>query len=305
MFSRFYLDPVHDENRAVLLVGGGRTGTTWVAEVLNHRHPYRLIFEPFHTRIRKYLRSDARFDLFLDPDAEFPSEQAVARRVFQGRIRAPQVDAHNRRFWATRRLIKDVSCSFSLPWMRRAFPELSIVLLVRHPLATARSRMQAGWKDWLDQTLAQEELRELLPSEFQAPGYDAGFPLLRHLTQCCIELYIPLSLLGPGQLHVCSYEQCVMNPAVAFSELFDYLGQPYSPAVLEATKGWSLTTNKARAVGPRVEAELVDPSLGEAPASALEILRLFKIDRLYRDDGSPRAWGDAALRVFQAVDSVG
>ena len=39
-----------DWRRTVLLAGTGRSGTTWVEKVINHRNRFRVMFEPFHQK---------------------------------------------------------------------------------------------------------------------------------------------------------------------------------------------------------------------------------------------------------------
>jgi hypothetical protein len=72
-----------DHRGSVFLAGTGRSGTTWLSDVVNHRGGYRYVFEPFHPgkveafahfRPRQYLRPDDRREEFLGP----------ARRVLTG-----------------------------------------------------------------------------------------------------------------------------------------------------------------------------------------------------------------------------
>ena len=64
---RLVIDRDRDYRSSVLLAGTGRSGTTWVSEIINHRNEYRYVFEPFnHQKLRiaqpfgpkRYLRPD-------------------------------------------------------------------------------------------------------------------------------------------------------------------------------------------------------------------------------------------------------
>ena len=39
-----------DHRSSVFLAGSGRSGTTWLSEIINHRRGYRYVFEPFNPR---------------------------------------------------------------------------------------------------------------------------------------------------------------------------------------------------------------------------------------------------------------
>src|SRR5918993_801944 len=77
-----------DHRRSVFLAGSGRSGTTWLSEIINHRRGYRYVFEPFnprvvgpfgHFRTKQYLRPDDQREEFLEP----------ARLALTGRLRHP------------------------------------------------------------------------------------------------------------------------------------------------------------------------------------------------------------------------
>ena len=155
-----------DHTSSVFLAGTGRSGTTWLSDVVNHRRAYRYVFEPFypakvevfaHFRPRQYLRPDDRREEFLGP----------ARKVLTGGLRDPWTDRFHRRFVARRRLIKDIRANLLLGWIKANFPGLPIILLLRHPCAVVASRLALGWKDNLFETMEQGDLVEdfLLPVE--------------------------------------------------------------------------------------------------------------------------------------------
>src|SRR5580704_5098197 len=135
----YFIDHDPDHRRATLVSGMGRSGTTWLAELLNYRNDQRLLFEPFdHQRValavnftdHQYLRAD---------DAD-PRYLAPARAIVTGLLRDPFVDQHNRRLVCGRRIIKEVRANLILKWLHTQFPGMPIVLIVRHPFAVAVSR---------------------------------------------------------------------------------------------------------------------------------------------------------------------
>ncbi|HEU4848388.1 MAG TPA: hypothetical protein VFT03_09325 [Rubrobacteraceae bacterium] len=148
-----------DHRSSVFLAGSGRSGTTWVSGLINHRNAYRFVFEPFRQDKvgicenfgrKQYLRSGDRREEYLGP----------ARTILTGGLRSLWTDRFNEKLVARRRLIKDIRANLLLGWMRANFPGMPIVLLLRHPCAVVASQLALGWRDVLSETMEQEELVE-------------------------------------------------------------------------------------------------------------------------------------------------
>src|SRR5262249_34530295 len=134
-----------DYRQTVMLAGVGRSGTTWVEQVINHGNDYREMFEPFHFektpdcahfKVHQYLRTDCRDPRYLSP----------ATRIVTGRIHSPWIDRFNHRHWARQRLIKDIRVNLLLKWLHARFPGMPLLLMLRHPCAVASSCLQLKWK---------------------------------------------------------------------------------------------------------------------------------------------------------------
>ena len=104
--TRAFID-YGSHRKAVLLAGSGRSGTTWIAQLISSRGGWRLMFEPFHSRqidllsdwnYRQYLRPGDRDDRFVEP----------AARILTGKLRHPWVDRFNPSLLARRRLVKEI-----------------------------------------------------------------------------------------------------------------------------------------------------------------------------------------------------
>src|SRR5262245_59584051 len=102
-----------DYRHSVVLAGVGRSGTTWLAQMINHGNDYREMFEPFHPektlacahfKRQQYLREDCVDPRYLDP----------ATRIVTGRIHSPWIDRFNHRHWARQRIIKDIRVNLLL-----------------------------------------------------------------------------------------------------------------------------------------------------------------------------------------------
>lgn len=291
-----HLDLGGDHRDAVFVAGSGRSGTSWISEIISGRGGYRYVFEPFHPGkvavarpfgYRRYLRPDDRRPALLDP----------ARRVLSGEMRGLWTDRFNRRFVAHRRLIKDIRANLFAGWLADNFPGMPVVLVLRHPGAVAHSRVRLGWHSRLEEFLAQPELVE----DFLAPVAEemraASTEFERHVFACCIESRVPLTHLGDGLAHPVLYERLCERPEEELRGLYGYLG-------LEE-KGAAASLHRPSALSRSVSAHLSggSPVSGwreEVDAGQLrrtgEILALFGLDRVY--DGPPVPDADAAWRLL-------
>ena len=277
---------------SVFLAGSGRSGTTWLSEIINHGGGYRYVFEPFnpgkvgafgHFNSKQYLRPGDRREEFLEP----------ARLALTGALRDPWTDRFNTRILARRRLIKDIRANLLLAWMRANFPGMPIVLLLRHPCAVVASRLDLGWRDNLDETMEQEELVEdfLLPMKDEIGAADDDFE--RHLFLWCIDNYVPLKQFGREGIHLTFYENLLVHPEEELQSLFDFLGEDLD----------DIDFDKLRRPSPLSRKDAPFPSVDGWRARvgsnrlrrAGEILNLFGLDRVYGEGSMPDPSGARAL----------
>jgi hypothetical protein len=289
----FYVDLGKGDHRSsVFLAGSGRSGTTWLSQIINYRRQYRYVFEPFnprevgpfgHFRTKQYLRPEDGREEFLQP----------VRLALTGGLRDPWADRFNRRIVARRRLIKDIRANLLLGWMRANFPGMPIILLLRHPCAVVTSRLALGWRDNLSETMEQRELVEdfLLPMEPEIRAARGDFE--RHLFLWCIDNYVPLKQLGPEKVHLIFYENLLAGPDVELQSLFASLGEDFDVRVYARMRRPSPLSRKD-APGPSLEGWRARVSSHQLER-AVEILRLFGLDRLYGEGSMPEPSGAYAL----------
>lgn len=289
VLGRVFVDRGADYRDSVFLAGTGRGGTTWVSEVINHEGEYRHIFEPFHPakvglvkdfRQKQYLRPEDRREKFLEP----------ARRILSGRIRNGWTDRFHKRFVYDKRLVKDVRANLLLKWLHANFPEVPIVLLLRHPCAVAASRARLGWKGSLIETyLSQRELVEdfLGPFEQEIRAIKTDFE--RYIFNWCVENYVPLRQFREGEIHLVFYEHFCETPHDEVGRLFSFLGKEFDEAVFESLKRPSPLARRESAVtlGERSVSSWRKHISEEQVERAIEILGIFGLDGIYSGDLMP------------------
>ncbi len=279
-----------DHTKTVFLAGSGRSGTTWLSGLVNHDSRYRQVFEPFHPGkvgdfrgfgSKQYLRPGDRREEFLEP----------ARKAVTGQLRTGWTDRGGA-LVARRRLVKDIRANLLLGWLAENFPGMPIVLLMRHPCAVVSSRLALGWRDNLDETIAQRDLVEdhLMPVEGRIRA--ARDPFERHLFLWCIDNHVPLRQFQPGAVHLCFYENLVRDPEPELRRLFAFVGRDFDGAVLGKLARPSPTSR--REDRPSLEGWRSRMG-GERMARTEEILGLFGLDGIYGPETMPDPAGALAL----------
>ena len=279
-----------DHTKTVFLAGSGRSGTTWLSDLINHDSGYRQVFEPFHPGkvedfrgfgSKQYLRPGDRREEFLEP----------ARKAVTGQLRNHWTDRGGA-LVVRHRLVKDIRANLLLGWLAENFPGMPIVLLMRHPCAVVSSRLALGWLDNLDETMGQSDLVEdhLLP--MQAEILAARDRFERHLFLWCIDNHVPLGQFPPGAIHLCFYEDLVRNPEPELRRLFAFIGREFDEAVLGKLGRPSSTSRREES--PSLDGWRSRVGGGRLERTA-EILSLFGLDGVYGPETMPDPMGARAL----------
>jgi hypothetical protein len=202
---------------AFWLIGDGRSGTTWVADLVSHQMRYRQLFEPFHPQMVSHA-SFLRPHQYMRPDATDERLQDLAADVFSGRFAHRHVDSVNRAFAYRGLVVKDIFANLFAYWASLRFPAVKVILLIRNPFAIAVSKSRRKNWYWLTEPLdlfAQHDLRD----DFIGPFEDTiretsatGNYLLNQVLIWAITNYVPLRQFGPDRLHVTFYEDVYANP---------------------------------------------------------------------------------------------
>jgi len=292
-----HLDLNANYENSVLIAGSGRGGTTWLAEIINYKHRYRFIFEPFFYE-RVGICGNFAWRQYLRPETHDPKYLIPASLVFSGKVRSDWTDAYNRRFLCSQRLVKDVRCNLMLKWISAHFPAMPIVLLLRHPCAVAASRLQQGWDDGYRDLFNQSQLVQDYLEPFSTAMHAAKSPFERHIFLWCIENYVPLKQLCRGDALVMFYEDLCVRPETELDRLSCYLGVTFGEGVRQALTRPSSQTRKASSInrkGADVASSWQDQVSRDMTTHALQILQLFGLGSVYSEGPMPLVEADNLL----------
>jgi len=251
-----------DYKNSVLLSSGGRTGSTWVAETLTKGSRYRYLYEPFslyRVLVTPYYQAllpgkddgvavydplhywqdrppiDNRLQ-YIRPNTSDVDLFSRAESVLTGRFHHPEVDQYNYtpKVFFAKRFIKEVKSNLWLAWLHKQFPELKIILLIRHPIPTIQSRLAGksavataeNRRYFRKLVLGQPQLVEDFLKPYISVLEAAETMFQQRLAVWCIQNLVPLSQLRQSDVRVVFYENFCVNPAVEISKLHAFLGRP-------------------------------------------------------------------------------
>lgn len=252
--------------RVVLVAGSGRSGTTWVQQLINYRHDHRVIFEPFRADKVPFLPAEPIKHLYLRPEEQAPLFKPHILRILQGQFSNFWTDQFTAPGIYHRRLIKAIRANLFLKWLVTQMPSLKVVLMLRHPCAVSCSWRAMGWSHD-PAPLRQMSRQPHLLADFLAPLSPlieaTEDPFEMDILFWAIQNYVPLkqfalhpaergqteqSDLHQNQIMLLFYEELCANPIEEVNRLFDFLALPLEPEVYGAWKIPSSTAFKQSAV---------------------------------------------------------
>ena len=155
--SMSFVDRAGDPAETLFIFGSGRSGTTWIQEILNRHGDHRVLFEPFNPQWVRAVGCLPEF-AYLTENACSTEQSRAIDRVMSGQVRGSWVDQMNRPMIARRRMVKDIRAHGLAGLIASRWPTMRMVYIVRHPLAVVSSASALNWSDRLDRRLAQPGL---------------------------------------------------------------------------------------------------------------------------------------------------
>lgn len=247
--SYLSVNPGKDFNKSIMIAGTGRSGTTWLGDLIASQIRCRVMFEPFNPDLVREYR-DFNYFQYMRPGNENPALHEFARRIFSGEIRNRWIDHKNEQIFPQYRLIKEIRANLLLKWLHDRFPEVPILFIMRHPCAVVLSRMELGWatdadiEPFLNQpTLVADHLASHMDL-IRSTRTDAE----KHAIIWCVSNLIPLKQFEPGSLKIVYYENLCTQPKIELPMLFDLIGKERQQLLSDKFNRPSQTTRETSAV---------------------------------------------------------
>ena len=208
----------------VIIFGFGRSGTTWIAQVLA-RTGMEMVFEPLQPRHVpeigecKSPYQDLSLFWYLERDDEFEHEDIV-RRAITGRLRNDWTIRSADPDPPRRKVVKVIRANLMADWLLTRLP-LNPLFVVRNPLAVVASAVRAGWYNNRDGLRFPPNLPLLCGplEEFRDLIASALDPVEILATTWCINHYIPKKVGLFQRVHCVNYDRFVLDPLKSFQDL--------------------------------------------------------------------------------------
>ncbi|WP_435236272.1 sulfotransferase domain-containing protein [Psychromonas sp. PT13] len=291
---------LNNYNDIIWLLGDGRSGTTWVANLINHDKKFREIFEPFHPK----RNIDMHFIVphqYYRPNEINEELKSISSTLFSGKYTNKKVDVGSHTLLYKGLLIKDIFANLLCYPTSLEFPNIKPILLIRNPFSVALSKSKK--KNWFWGTdplelLNQASLREdyLLPFEDLIKEVSArNNYILNQILIWSIINYIPLKQFKPSSIHICFYECIYENPNDEITKIFEFLWGTSSPQKTNITFTDEFLSKPSHVIGK--DSNLLSgtsPILSwkdEIPLNIIEdglnIMKHFELHELYGENGMP------------------
>lgn len=272
----------------VIIAGTGRSGTTWLAELVNYAHDYRYCFEPFDSGRAPHLPDLASRYIRCEEDDE--ALIGPVRNLLDGRVFHRRIDLYNPPSLLPRRnlLIKDIHANLALGWIQRHFPQVRIAFIIRHPAAVAYSRARLGWTPSLERFTNQPDLVSDYLTPYMKSIADSRDEFEMHVTMWCIEHLVAIGQLDFATACVTRYEDLLDRPEDELPRVFSHIGAQFDPRVLDVLARPSHTNwNNTRFYTTRTASEAAPLIEKRQAESAHRIMTAFGLSNLYDADGRP------------------
>lgn len=279
----------YDVNNTVILSGVARGGTTWIAEALNCQNHFRYMFEPFQTKYVPLFK-DFILNQYISPTTSNPDLVNRIHTLLSGKIHNPWIDQFNKKIIYNRILIKAVRMNLLLGFVKQLYPNMKIILLMRHPFAVANSRAKLGWNGYVQSFLNQKELKNDYLSPYADRIDKCTTDFEKQVCMWCIQNFVPMNQLSTDKnMYVCFYELFCKDVEKEVKKIFSWMGITIDSLNVKQLNQLSKMAKKQKTDSlDFLEAWKANTSKDKI-RRGLEILNWFGLDRIYGESAMPIA----------------
>ncbi len=233
--AKFGFSGPPDPASAWLLASSGRSGSTWLGDMLAATPGVQQIFEPLDPRNAEQYRRlmawppgltpSAFKRQYLRPDADAPQWAAFWEDVLRGRVRTYLTDYARTSFFPHRFLVKTIRANMMLGFVAGRFHP-RVIFLARHPAAVITSmfyRVKATWPAAVQDILNQKELVDdhLRPWVNELGQIEDSFEALA--AWWAVENRVALAQLAGREHYLVFYEHLTLHPREEMAKLLRWL----------------------------------------------------------------------------------
>ncbi len=251
-----------ESKQPMIIAGSGRSGTTWVLDVIATTFDLRPIFEPLHPGAVKgaapyawkYVPCDsdiAGMEQFFDkiftgqlsslwtdfrvhPRAIFPYLSDLSDIQSVKQLRHDWMTAirqyHDCRSWRSRErlIVKCIRCNLLLGWLVARF-NAKVLLLVRHPGAVVESKLRIAGVSWdpedmLNVYRQDDNLKALRGGLYFDLLFQDLTPAQALTLLWCIENQSPMADAAANGYLIVHYEDLVDRGGIAWDRIAEFFG---------------------------------------------------------------------------------
>lgn len=298
---------------AVWMVGDGRSGSSWAANIVSRTCGYRQLFEPFHPiEVRKF--GGYQLNHYQRPGSRNEPLRRKLQDVFEGRISNRRVNQAADRILYNGLLAKDVFATLLAAWGIENFPHVRLVLQVRNPFAVAVSKARNPNHRWTRgpaELLLQPDVVDAHLSEhadFLRHIEAREDPILNHVAVWSILHSTLFRDFDARRLHIMIYSRTLEDPAREMSRLLAHIGESgvapdLDSAVMSQPARYSegSSVNAVRATGDRAWLEEVT---AEQIRGGNEILSRFGLGELFNNGQPAPNFEEIAASLWPPTGSI-
>lgn len=211
-------------NRSILLIGSGRSGTTWLSEIISQTKCVRFIFEPLRPK-RNEVFKGLNQKIYTDNMTNDDGFEKKLKLLFKGKIRFKELDRFNVNRLIKWRLIKSIRMNLMIKYIQTKYPMIKVLYILRNPFAVVSSQLKLGWTDHLDQVLTQKNLMNRL-SPYQNNIQliiNKGSFFERLFLMWIIENLIAIEDIDLNHSRIIIFETLMASPKETLLDLNDFL----------------------------------------------------------------------------------
>lgn len=247
--GKLYRDKNRDIGNSILIAGTGRSGTTWLADIIASQKPCRIMFEPFHSEKVVGFRQFHYFQ-YMRPMQNNNELYKYCHNLFTGNIKDSWIDRQIDHFNPRYRLIKDIRANLFLKWISDNFPQVPILFIIRHPCAVVLSRMKLGWATDTDiaSFFEQTNLVDDFLSDKMEIIHRSKTDEEKHAVIWCINHLVPIKQFNLDGLNIVFYENLCLQPEVEIPKIFQAIKHEYQASVFDRIMKPSTTVTRDSAI---------------------------------------------------------